>query len=115
MHLSYCVCRLRARVQLKTLSSLLKRSTFQVNQWKCYVAPAVIVGRACVVPASSRGPRVVLLCHLIKALLSLVKCLLFAIIVSSVLIIGVVAAVGTYPRLVLRDSQLITDRRPISK
>ena len=55
--------------------------------------PAVIVGRACVVPASSPGPRVVL----VKALLSLVNCLLFAIIVSSVLIIGVVAAVGYVP------------------
>ena len=53
--------------------------------------------------------------HFVEALLSLVKCLYFAIIVSSVLITGVVAAVGTYPRLVLRDSQLITDRRPISK
>ena len=39
----------------------------------------------------------------------------FAIIVSSVLITGAVAAVGTYPRLVLRDSQPITDRQPISK
>lgn len=34
----------------------------------------------------------VLLCHLVKALLSLVKCLLFAIIVSSVLITGVASA-----------------------
>ena len=42
--------------------------------------------------------------HLVEALLSLVKCLYFAIIVSFVLITGVVAAVGTYPRLVLRDS-----------
>ena len=50
--------------------------------------PAAIVGHACVVPASSCGPCVVLLGHLVKALLSLVKCLLFAIIVSSVLIIG---------------------------
>ena len=53
--------------------------------------------------------------HFVEALLSLVKCLYFAIIVSFVLITGVVAAVGTYPRLVLRDNQLITDRRPISK
>ena len=106
---------LQIRYRWRTNHEATARSTFQVNQWKCYVAPAAIVGRACVVPASSRGRRVVLLCRLIKALLSLVKCLLFAIIVSSVLIIGVVAAVGTYPRLVLRDSQLITDRRPISK
>ena len=42
------------------------------------------------------------------------KVFVFAIIVSSVLITGTVAAVGTYPRLVLRDSQPITDRRPIS-
>ena len=52
--------------------------------------PAVIFGRACALPASSRGPRVVLLGHVVKALLSLVKCLLFAIIVSSVLIIIII-------------------------
>ena len=66
--------------------------------------PAVIVGRACVIRASSRGPRCCFSRHFVEALLSLVKCLYFAIIVSFVLITGVVAAVVTYPRLVLRDS-----------
>ena len=56
-----------------------------------------------------------LLCHLAEALLAFSKVFVFAIIVSSVLITGVVAAVETYPHLVLRDSQPIMDRRPISQ
>ena len=52
------------------------------------VAPAVIVGRACVLHRSSLGPRVVRVCHLVATLLPLVKCLLFAIFLSSVFITG---------------------------
>ena len=96
---------------LKYYTSKFKNILKQACQ--AFTAPAVIVGRACVVPASSRGPRVVLLGHLVKALLSLVKCFLFASIVSSVHIIAVVAAVGTYPHLVLRDRQPITDHRKV--
>lgn len=80
-----------------------------------YLAPAVIVGNACVLRRSSLGPRVVRVRHLVATLLPLVKYLLFAIVVSSVFITGVEAAVGKYPRLVLRESQPITDCRPISK
>ena len=78
------------------------------------VAPAVIVGRARAKRASSHA----LVCGFTlpscRGFGVLSKVFVFAIIVSSVLITGVVAAVGTYPRLVLRDSQPITDRRPIS-
>jgi len=63
----------------------------------------------------TQGPGVVRVRHLVATLLPLAKCLLFAIFVSSVFITGVVAAVGTYPRLGLRESQPITDCRPISK
>ena len=74
----------------------------------------VIVSHPCVIRASSRA----LVCGFTlpscRGFGVLSKVFVFAIIVSSVLITGVVAAVGTYPRLVLRDSQPITDRRLIS-
>ena len=50
------------------------------------VIETVIIGRACALPRSSLGPGVVRVSHLVATLLPTVKCLLFAIFVSSVFI-----------------------------
>ena len=57
---------------LTNLRSYFLRAVFCPAKWP---APAVIVGRACVIRVFSRALVCGLLCHLVEALLSLVKCL----------------------------------------
>ena len=88
----------------KKLNPLVKRACKNPAVDVTDTAPVAIVGCACIIWPSSCA----LVCGFTlpscRGFVVLSKVFVFAIIMSSVLITGVVAAVGTYPCLVLRDS-----------